>query len=76
MQIKVSKSAGKPLSRLQLDEKDMYCMYRVPEGKTLDSDVGISGQEMLGLSCMVPSRDQKGKLVFGKHILKRLGISG
>ncbi|KAI8328150.1 DNA-directed RNA polymerase I, subunit RPA34.5 [Chlamydoabsidia padenii] len=64
MQIKMSKTAGKPLSRLQLDEKDMYSLYRVPQDKSLDSDVAISGQEMLGLSCMVPSRNQKGKLVF------------
>lgn len=66
MKIKLSKTAGKPLSKLHLDDKDQYTMYRVPEGKSLDSDVGVSGQEMLGLSCLVPSRDEQGKMVFGK----------
>ncbi|CAO3585123.1 unnamed protein product [Absidia cylindrospora] len=64
MKIKLSKTPGKPVSRLHLDDKDQYTMYRVPEGKSLDSDVGVSGQEMLGLSCLVPSRDEEGKMVF------------
>ncbi|CAO3636135.1 unnamed protein product [Cunninghamella blakesleeana] len=62
---KYPKTEGKSLAELKLNEnKDKYTLYKVPEGKTLESDVGISGQEMLGLTCLLPSKDNSGKLVF------------
>ncbi|KAI8096932.1 DNA-directed RNA polymerase I, subunit RPA34.5 [Halteromyces radiatus] len=62
MKIKLSKTPGKPVSKLELNDNEKFTMYRVPEGTSLASDVGVSGQEMFGFSCLVPS--DQGKMVF------------
>ncbi|CAO3613063.1 unnamed protein product [Cunninghamella echinulata] len=64
LSFKYPKTAGKPLSKLLINEKDTFTLYKVPEGKNLEADVGISGQEMLGFNCLLPSKNKQGKLVF------------
>ncbi|KAI9301279.1 DNA-directed RNA polymerase I, subunit RPA34.5 [Cunninghamella echinulata] len=64
LSFKYPKTAGKPLSKLLINEKDTFTLYKVPEGKDLEADVGISGQEMLGFNCLLPSKNKQGKLVF------------
>ncbi|ORX56963.1 hypothetical protein DM01DRAFT_1334518 [Hesseltinella vesiculosa] len=61
MQLKQGKSAGKPKSRLLLNDNDKYTMYRVPDDQD-EKDMGVSGQEMFGLECLLPSGG--GKLSF------------
>ncbi|CAO3593401.1 unnamed protein product [Absidia cylindrospora] len=74
MRMKSSKKAGSPLSTLYVDDRDAYALYRVPEGKTLDDDVGVSGHEMLGFSCLMPCRDKKGKMMFAPKKISKYFI--
>lgn len=72
------KNSKKALGKLEKG-KDKYALYKVPTGTNLKSqsddeeleddnvDLGISGQEMLSLDCLVPSREDNGKLTFGKE---------
>ncbi|ORY99739.1 hypothetical protein BCR42DRAFT_430080 [Absidia repens] len=71
MRIKQSQPVGTPLSTLYVDDKDAYALYRVPKGKSLDDDVGVSGHEMFGFSCLVPCRDKKGKMVFAPRKISK-----
>lgn len=75
MKIKLpSERSRKALGKLNQDN-DSFALYRVPQthknhednGKEdQEVDFGISGQEMSGFSCLLPSRNQEGKLVFGR----------
>ncbi|KAI8062533.1 DNA-directed RNA polymerase I, subunit RPA34.5 [Gongronella butleri] len=58
MTLNQSNKSGKAQSRLMLGN-DKYTMYKVPSG---EKDVGVSGQEMHGFECLVPSGD--GRLTF------------
>lgn len=71
------KTSTKALGKLE-KEDNKYALYKVPtdkdENDDMDeeegaADLGISGHEMLGFDCLVPSREDNGKLAFGKYLL-------
>lgn len=69
-----AKSSKKALGKLEKKD-DKYALYKVPtEAEETDdmteeenNDLGISGHEMMGFDCLVPSREENGKLTFGKN---------
>ncbi|KAI9251082.1 DNA-directed RNA polymerase I, subunit RPA34.5 [Helicostylum pulchrum] len=69
MKIKVpaQKASKKALAKYEKDS-ERYALYKVPtEEDTEDGepvDLGISGHEMVAFDCLVPSREDNGKLVF------------
>lgn len=79
MKIKIpsNKATKKSLGKLEKDD-DKYALYKVPTGteeekdqETMEEDeenvdLGISGHEMIAFDCLVPSREDNGKLAFGK----------
>lgn len=76
MKIKVpaQKASKKALAKYEKDS-ERYALYKVPtEEDTEDGepvDLGISGHEMVAFDCLVPSREDNGKLVFGKRERER-----
>ncbi|KAI8365257.1 uncharacterized protein BYT42DRAFT_589354 [Radiomyces spectabilis] len=74
MKIKVpSASSRKALGKLKKgegDDAESFALYRVPKNTDKsnaseeDNDIGISGQEMNGFTCLVPSREKNGQFVF------------
>lgn len=65
-----TKASKKALAKLEKGN-DKYALYKVPTAQDMEeneevADLGISGHEMLGFDCLVPSREENGKLVFGK----------
>ncbi|KAI8640995.1 DNA-directed RNA polymerase I, subunit RPA34.5 [Parasitella parasitica] len=70
-----NKSMKKPLAKLEKDD-DKYALYKVPTASNFKSesesgdesgdnvDLGISGHEMISFDCLVPSREDGGKLTF------------
>lgn len=68
------KASTKALGKLEKEDSSKYALYKVPTSKDdsdMDeeegaADLGISGHEMLGFDCLVPSREDNGKLAFGK----------
>ncbi|KAG2191409.1 hypothetical protein INT46_000229 [Mucor plumbeus] len=70
-----TKATKKPLAKLEKDN-DKYALYKVPTANNLKSesddedlddenvDLGISGHEMVSFDCLVPSREDNGKLAF------------
>jgi hypothetical protein len=79
MKIKLptNKATKKALGKLEKDSDNKYALYKVPtEQEDQDAmdeaeenedniDLGISGHEMVAFDCLVPSREENGKLVFG-----------
>lgn len=66
------KASKKALAKLEKDN-DKFALYKVPTEQDMDEetegeslDLGISGHEMVAFDCLVPSREENGKLVFGK----------
>ncbi|KAK4519965.1 uncharacterized protein ATC70_010209 [Mucor velutinosus] len=69
------KATKKPLAKFE-KEDDKYALYKVPTASDLKSesddenlddenvDLGISGHEMVSFDCLVPSREDGGKLAF------------
>ncbi|KAF7723557.1 hypothetical protein EC973_001846 [Apophysomyces ossiformis] len=73
MKIRTS-SSKKCLSKLKKD-KESYALYRVPSAADEEeTDSGISGHEMNGFSCLLPSMKKNGKLVFAPKAFERMLI--
>lgn len=66
-----TKASKKALAKLEKGN-DKYALYKLPTaGEDMEEseepvDLGISGHEMLAFDCLVPSREENGKVVFGK----------
>lgn len=79
MKAPTQKANKKALGKLEKGN-DKYALYKVPTGVNLKSqsddeeldndnvDLGISGHEMVSFDCLVPSREDNGKLAFGKQM--------
>ncbi|KAI9474061.1 MAG: DNA-directed RNA polymerase I, subunit RPA34.5 [Benjaminiella poitrasii] len=67
------KATKKPLGKTEKNG-DKYALYKVPTATDLKTesdeeaednvDIGISGQEMISLDCLVPTRENNGQLTF------------
>jgi hypothetical protein len=78
MKVPTEKVSKKALGKLEKG-KDKYALYKVPTTVNLKSqsddeelddenvDLGISGHEMVSFDCLVPSREENGRLAFGNE---------
>ncbi len=77
LKLKAPTSTSTKLAKFEKNN-NKYALYRVPteQFNSVDEDDedsekkdhGISGQEMLGFDCLVPCREENGKLVKSKLI--------
>lgn len=81
MKIKVptQKASKKALAKYEADS-EKYALYKVPTEEEMEDgepvDLGISGHEMVAFDCLLPSREDNGKLAFGKKDLVLLILTG
>ncbi|KAG2229113.1 hypothetical protein INT48_002929, partial [Thamnidium elegans] len=67
MKVPTQKATKKALAKYEKDD-DKYALYKVPTEEDMEDgepvDLGISGHEMVAFDCLVPSREDNGKLAF------------
>jgi hypothetical protein len=73
MKIKTPSDGSKKAIAKFEKESNKYLLYNVPSNnfsyddeESQESDLGVSGQEMFGFDCIVPSHSDNGKSVRGK----------